>query len=201
MFRVITISVVFCLHAACTNDAKRTSSNTAFAQQSNGSLLFTLKENSIQNVKLPLPHKEVLPDLRESFKPYSVVKELGQFEYGAAPVYEVIDQENPIVLFEMEMTDTLKLKNLYLRKYVKDQYGLQIGDKVGKIKELRGDSIQHNMDFHQHTYLIVPNSNILYEIIGEFSEDINLSNPSITTEEIENWKIEAIIWREYPNKN
>ena len=177
---------------ACTNATQRNteegSQNTD--RQSESPELIRISENEVSGIDLPLPKKEMLPELMESFKGFTVHKALGQFEYGAALVYEMKYEDQNIALFEMDMQDTLKLNNLYLRKYVIDEYGVMVGEPFQKLKALRGENIKHYTDFHQHTYVIVPNSNIMYKIFGDFPDNIDLSDISLTENDIADWKVE-----------
>lgn len=167
----------------------------------NQSDILLITENGLEDIKLPFLRKEMLPELRASLKSFNVSKELGEFEYGRAPIYTIRHNEEGIGFFEMDSEDTLKLNNLYLSNYVTDMYGLTIGDGYDKLKAVRGDSIKHYTDFHQHTYVIVESSNIMYEIFGEWPKNVDLTDLSFTEDQIKNWTIEQIIWREYPSGN
>ena len=158
-----------------------------------------LKENGLNNIALPFKRKDMLSTLSKLFADFQVTKEMGQQDGPDFPLYSVKDQETELVFFGMDWEDTLKLDRIYIKvPLIIDEYGLKVGDNYQDIKALRQDSIKTFTDYHQHTYVYSDSSNIFYEIWGQATipDTADFENLHFTEEQIKDWKIEYVIWRD-----
>ena len=125
---------------------------------------------------------------------------MGQQDGPDFPLYSIKKDETEICFFSMDSEDTLKLNEIIIKApFIKDEYGLKVGDEYQKINELRKAEIKTYTDYHQHKYAYIDESNILYEISNtdSLSETVDLENPKFTEAQLEDWTIEYIIWRSY----
>lgn len=172
-------------------------SNSVDANSEKGDSI-TIYENRIKELSLPFPRQEMLEQLKQSFKLFEIVKEMGQQDGPDFPLYSLKKKETEICFFSMDSEDTLKLNEIFIKEpLLKDEYGLKVGDGYQKIKKLRAGEIKTYTDDHQHTYAYIDKSNILYEISNAYfvSDTVDLENPKFTEAQLENWTIEYIIWR------
>ena len=159
----------------------------------------TLYESRIDDINLPFPRQEMLTQLQESFEGLTVTKERGQQDGPDFPLYSLKDGDEEILFFGMDWEDTLKLNTVYVKQpLVKDEYGLIVGDGYQKIKDSRNGEVKTVTDFHQHTYAYVEGSNIKYVISGDvyLPDTVDFENLKFTEEQIKDWTIEYLIWRE-----
>lgn len=188
--------------SASKNDLEPIIISNAVDTNGDGNERITIYENRINEILLPFPHQEMLEKLKQSFRPFEIVKEMGQQDGPDFPLYSIKNGETEICFFSMDSEDTLKLNEIYIKEpLIKDEYGLKVGDGYLKIKELRGE-IKTYTDYHQHTYVFIDESNILYEIsnIDLGSDTVDVENPKFTETQLENWTIEYVIWRSYITK-
>ncbi len=158
----------------------------------------TIYENRIQDIMLPFEKEEMLQQLKKTFSNMSVTKKMGQQDGPDFPLYELKKGTDNVCFFRMDSEDTLKLNDVYIKEsLIKDQYGLCVGDKYQKIKELRKGKVKTYTDYHQHTYAYLDKSNIMYEISGDLSlpDTVDIENLKLTEDQIKDWIIEYIIWR------
>ncbi|MBB6458991.1 DUF1131 family protein [Flammeovirga kamogawensis] len=158
-----------------------------------------LYEHSIYGLKTPFEHTEMLGQIRKAFPQYKTSKIIGRQDGPDFPLYVVKNREEEVLLFSMDWKDTLKLNSIYVRtSEIIDEYGLKVGDGYHEIKSKRNQLIKTTMDYHQHTYAYVDGSNIMYEITGDVSlpDTVNIEDVKFTEEQLKDWKIESIIWRE-----
>jgi hypothetical protein len=141
----------------------------------------------------------MLSDLKINFKGFTVTKEIGQQDGPDFPLYSIKDENGQICFFAMDSEDTLKLTEVYIKTpLIKDQYGLRVGDYYQKIKSMRHDNAMTSTDLHQHTFVYFDNSKIQYEISGDINlpDTVDFDNLNFTEEQIGDWIIERLIWRE-----
>lgn len=156
-------------------------------------------ETNIQGINLPLARKDLINELRLAFKNYIVTKEIGQQDGPDFPLYSIKIDKNEVLFFAMDSEDTLKLNEIFIKSpTVIDQYGLKIGDSYQEIKEKRKGTIKSYTDYHQHTYVYLDSSNILYEIFGNITlpDTVDFDNLHFTEDQIKDWTIQHLIWRE-----
>jgi hypothetical protein len=141
----------------------------------------------------------VLADLTKEFTTLKVTKETGQQDGPDFPLYSIHDsRKTQICFFAMDPEDTLQLNEVYIRdRSISDQFGLRVGDDYRKIKKLRKQNAQNYTDLHQHTFVYFDNSKIMYEITGSvfLPDSVDFDNLKFTEEQIKDWKIEYLIWR------
>lgn len=178
--------------------ASKDISNTSFLSELSFQDII-LFENKINEVPLPFPKKEMTFDLKSLFGAYKVQKKIGQQDGPNFPLYSVKNNGKDIAFFGMNDMDTLVLDNIYVQATdIKDQYGLKVGDKLALILKNRGKGKIAFDPYHQHLYYYYDNSKISYELTGDFEKSIgmeNLENLVIEEADIEDWKIEYLIWR------
>jgi hypothetical protein len=158
-----------------------------------------LYENRIDRITLPFRKVEMLTELKKEFAGFTVTKEIGQQDGPDFPLYSIKERDNEICFFGMDSEDTLKLNEVYIKQaIVKDQYGLKVGDGYQKIKTVRSKNTKTYTDLHQHTFVYFDNSNIMYEISGSvfLPDTVDFENLKFTEEQIKDWTIEYLIWRE-----
>ena len=155
-----------------------------------------LYEDRIKSIALPFGRREMLPELKKEFKGLTITKETGQQDGPDFPLYSFKEGKNEICFFAMDWEDTLKLNEVYIKQpLIKDQYGLKVGDDYQKIKRLRNGNAKTYTDLHQHTFVYFENSKIMYEISGSvYLQDTD--NLEFTEEQIKDWTIDYILWRE-----
>jgi len=164
---------------------------------------FILTENSIADIPLPFPRKEMLNKVTNAFQNYQVTKEVGQQDGPDFPVYLVKYQEETVLFFAMNWEDTLKLDAVYIESpVVIDEYGLTVGRSLDNIKELRKGKLKTQEDYHNHTYMQVEDSHIIYELTrDESSPDTPDVNKTLeVVRQNASWEIAKIIWRQFRPK-
>ncbi|WP_299797167.1 hypothetical protein [uncultured Maribacter sp.] len=158
-----------------------------------------LKENSIDSFALPFPEENMLLPLRNYYKPYWVEANIGQQDGPDFMYIDILKYDTPLVYFNFDSENELILNSIIVHEStVTDQYGLNVGSTIEKLKENRGDGEINFDPYHQHVYYYYENSNISYEINGdlEIPADIqNIEDLIITEKDVEGWTIEYIIWR------
>jgi len=158
-----------------------------------------IHENSISGIALPFERKEMITKLKDAFDGLNVKKEIGQQDGPDFMLYSLKNGNERMCFFAMDGNDSLSLTDVYINSpLIKDQYGLKVGDGYQEIKRLRNEKIEQYTGLHQHTYITIGRSNIMYEIIGYVSipDTADMNNLHFTEEQIKDWKIEYIIWRE-----
>ncbi|MFY0675633.1 MAG: DUF1131 family protein [Bacteroidia bacterium] len=157
----------------------------------------TLFEDSINGLSLPFSNDVTLADIDFAFNELKVFKEIGMQDGPDFPLYSVKNGNDVILYFFMDWEDTLKLTDVVaLDSAFKDEYGLTIGNSYTDIKNKR-PNVKAYTDYHQHTYVYDDNSNIRYEIYGKATipENADMENLVFTEDEMKDWKIERIIWK------
>lgn len=74
-----------------------------------------------------------------------------------------------------------------------DKFGVKIGMTYEEVKKIRTE-INHKTDYHFHTILSVPNSNLKYEISGTFDGP---DKQDFIYDEIKKWRVSQIIIRNH----
>ncbi len=158
-----------------------------------------LSEDFINNIAIPFERKEMLGDLKESFRGFDVSKKTGQQDGPDFLLYSLKQNNENILFFGMDWEDSLRLNDIFIKSsIVKDEYGLKVGDGYWKIKELRTGEVKISTDYyHQHTYAYIDDSNISYEILGDvfLSDTADFENLKLTEEQTKDWTIYNLIWR------
>lgn len=157
-----------------------------------------LTENSIGEIGLPFDKSVTVKSLQKAFPNFEISKEIGEQDGPDFPLYDVKNDDATVLFFAMNPESTNELDYVLIKSpIVQDKYGLRVGDSYQKIKELRGQ-VEHYTDYHQHTYVYATNSNIRYEINGDvtLSADTDFENIKLTEEQIRDFKITQILWRQ-----
>lgn len=156
-----------------------------------------LFEDHIGAIPLPFPRQDMLPELREAFRPFTVTKEMGQQDGPDFPLYAVRDGSREVAYFSMDFEDTLALVELRITSaWISDEYGLSVGDNFSKIKKRRTDELDTYSDYHGHTYASIKSSQIGYEI-SDATPPANAPDDAMDQVSVsipENWEITTVIW-------
>jgi len=156
-----------------------------------------LYESRLSSLDLPFPRKEMLDDLKKVFGKYIVTKAMGEQDGPNYLYYGVTDKGGSAVCyFAMDPEDSLTLEVFSTEQpFIKDQYGLKVGDGYKKIKALR-KGVKTSTDLHQHTYAYFEDSNVRYEIFGDVTipDTADFDNLHFTEDQIKDWTIERLIW-------
>jgi len=158
-----------------------------------------LYEDHLGDIPLPFPKREMLDELRQVFANLVVEKEVGEQDGPDFPLYSIKRVDGEIAYFSMHHEDTLQLVEIHFGDpFVKDEYGLRVGDSYRTIRQLREGKLKTYTDFHQHTYAYLDNSQIAYEISGEHmtTNTVDQEEVTFTEAQLQDWTIEFIIWRE-----
>ena len=148
-----------------------------------------LREEALGIVPLSLRSKLLIEGFKGLFPYANVSKNTVQLEDG---IYEqVVVKESGELLKGTFSADREKLKRLeVVSDEIRDQFGVQVGMDLQKAKVLR-PSIEIETDHHFHTYAMVEDSNIRYELCcNQFQPD----KVEWTYDEVKDWRVKAIIW-------
>lgn len=160
--------------------------------------ILVISENSLGEISLPFLQQDMLAPLMKAFDRYSVTKEIGQQDGPDFSLYSIRKGELELAYFEMDWENALELNAVYVKDpFIKDQYGLAVGDSFEQIQALRGGLIKTRTNFHEHTYAYLDGSNIIYEIDGDATMPTitDREEPTYTNEQLIGWRIQQIIWR------
>lgn len=158
-----------------------------------------LNENSIGNIPLPLPRKNMVPDFKKFFSDKNVKKEVGKQDGPDFPMYSVYNQEILTSFFAMDPEDSLMTYSFVTTdNAISDEYGIKVGDPISKIIESRDTGIITFDPYHFHIYYNYSNSNISYELEGELHTPAaeNLDDIILTHNDVNSHTVQSIIWRE-----
>jgi len=160
-----------------------------------------LSESKIDTFSIPFREKDMLMDLKNYYKSYSVQAKIGQRDGPDFPYIDIVKNDGKsIAFFSFDYENNYKLDEIrILDSIATDQYGIRVGDSYQKIIEKRTGDLKNSTDHHQHTYLYTENSNIYYEITGDLTitEDMleNLEEFELSEKQLQKCTVEYIIWR------
>ena len=160
-----------------------------------------LSENTLDTFSIPFPEKNMLMPLRNYYKPYWVEANIGQQDGPDFTYIDILkDDDNPIAYLNFDSENKFKLDEIRIVSSTAiDQYGVRVGDTFQQLIEKRNSNFKNSTNYHQHTYLYTDNSNIYYELTGDFTmtEEMleNLDELELTEEQLQKCKVEYIIWR------
>jgi len=160
-----------------------------------------LSENRLDTFSIPFPKGNTLRVLKNHFTPFQVENKLGQQD-GPDFRYILIskDKETPVAYLNFNSENEFELDEIKLvNPLAIDQYGVRVGDTYRQVLSKRKADFKNSTNYHQHTYLYTTDSNIYYELLGDFvfTEEMleNLKDLELTEEQLEMCKVESIIWR------
>jgi hypothetical protein len=160
---------------------------------------FTLYEDSLNGIHLPFKRKDMTSELRKIFKGFDVTKEIADGLYGSSPLYTIKKNGEDFINISMNVEDVLKVDNIFIKNnFAKDFYGVRIGDTYEQIKKKRKGKIQSSTEPYEarSTYVYFDNSNIMYLMTGETIIPDDNPDFKLSEEQIKNWKVSNIIWRQ-----
>lgn len=149
-----------------------------------------LKEDTLGDLPLKSGIDALEKGLKKLFPKENLHRKPEQLEDGT---HEVLFVGNKERLLKGMLTDNREqLKSLEISSgEIQDQYGVQVGMPFHKVKSLR-PNIEIATNQHFHTYAVVLDSNIKYEIC------CNIDGPDKndwSIEEVNDWKVKSIIWQ------
>ena len=203
---LITLTLFGCSEAdnsTTQNDSVSTTESvarTALARSAANSVTnLVIAEHRLGEIPLPFPQSEMIVPLTAAFDNYSVSKEIGRQDGPDFPLYSIKINGLELAYFKMDWQHTLKLNAVYIKDaFIEDQYGLAVGDDYQQILKLREGVIDTGANYHMHTYAQIKGSNIMYEISDDSpsGNTLDLKNTKLTAEQLSNWRITQIIWRQ-----
>ena len=157
-----------------------------------------ISENSLNQLSLPFPEEEVIDTLRVIFSDYLVNKEIGYQDGPDVTLYSVKGGDRELAYFKMDWENDLKIDAIHFKSsFIRDQYGLSVGDTFEEIKKLRGNDLRVVFRDHLRTHVSIDGSKIQYEIISDEPvtnrPDSDLKIPN--QDQLNEWKIKQIIWQ------
>lgn len=160
-----------------------------------------LSENTLDTFSIPFPEKNMLSKLRNYYGLYKVRTMIGQQDGPDFTYIDISEEDNsPIAYLKFDPINKYKLDEIRIvSSNAIDQYGIQVGDSYQQLIQKRKDNFKTSTNYHQHTYLFAANSNILYELTGDFTmtEEMlgNIEEFELTEEQLQKCTVEFIIWR------
>jgi len=159
-----------------------------------------LREASINGIPLPVNRSSVLSEIKRAFEGFNITREKGQQDGPDFPMYLLSTDSVEILYFAMTPEDSLKLTDIQVTSpLIQDEYGLKVGDGFKDIQDKRkGTPKIYTYFSHQHVWVYYDSSNIYYEINGQayIPDTVDINNFQFTEEQIKDWKIIRLIWRE-----
>lgn len=136
--------------------------------------------------------------IEEAFPGYAIEKIEWKQEGINTVGYVVSKSGEEIIAFKAQDEKQELLDSIY-SKYAIDQYSVSINTKYREIKSIRPKAI-YETTYHFHTYVGVKNSNIAYQIDGDYApiENNRADRSSFAESELLNWKVIELIWRKPP---
>ena len=160
-----------------------------------------LKENQIDSFSIPFHKKNMLRTLRKHYDPYWVEANIGQQDGPDFIYIDVLrDDNNPVVYFIFNSDNKYKLDEIRIMDSTAvDEYGVRVGDTYDDIIKKRQVNFKNSTNYHAHTYLYTDNSNIYYELTGDFTmtEEMieRLEELELNEKQLKKSTVEYIIWR------
>ena len=161
----------------------------------------SLSENKFDTFLIPFQEKDMLTDLKNYYKSYTVEAKIGQQDGPDFPYIDIMKSDgNSVALLSFDYENKYKLDEIRISDSIaSDEYGVRVGDTYQKIVEKRKVDFKNSTGYHQHTYLYDENSNISYELTGDLTitEDMfeNIEELELSEEQLQKCKVEYIIWR------
>ncbi len=150
----------------------------------------TISNNGINNINL---RKCITIDsLQTAFPNYKITSEVGLQDGPDYHYFEVI-KDSTNINFIMSELDGCLVNETTTTTNFPDIYGVKIGMTYEEVKKLRPE-ISHKTNYHFHTVLSVPNSNLKYEISGTFGGS---DKQDFIYDEVKKWKVTQFLVRSY----
>jgi len=156
-----------------------------------------LKEDSINDLDLPFPERDMYKELSSHFQNFKVFDKIGIQDGPDFRMISLVKEEKEILYFKFSPENKLLLDEVVATdSVVSDEYGIKVGSRVSDVIKKRDSDFRVHTDYHQHTYLIDDNSRISYEIDLNFNiSDGRLGSIEVSVlEALKNSIIQRIIW-------
>jgi hypothetical protein len=159
-----------------------------------------LYETKIDSLDLPFPEKDMLSEIQNQFKPYTAERKIGEQDGPNYEYIEILRENKQVAFFDFNWENSNQLEEIRItNSAASDQYGVRVGDSYKELKIKRPQDFKNSTNYHQHTYLYSDDSNIYYELTGDFSltsEMIeNIEDLKLTEQQLSTWMVEYILWR------
>jgi hypothetical protein len=150
----------------------------------------TISNNGINNIDL---HKCITIDsLQTAFPEYKTTLKTGQQD-GPDYHYFQVTKDSTNINFIMSEQEGCLVDEINATTNLPDMYGVKIGMTYEEVKKLRPE-ISHKTNYHFHTVLSAPSSNLKYEISGTFGEP---DKQDFIYDEVKKWKVTQFLVRSY----
>lgn len=178
------------------------SENEASTNESKSDYLeIVLSENALDTFLIPFPEKDMLMSLKNFYGPYWVEANIGQQDGPDFTYIEIKrDDNNPVAYLDFDSANKYKLDEIRIvDSSAKDQYEIRVGDTYQQVIETRREAFKNSTNYHQHTYLYSDNSNIYYELSGDYTltEEMldSIEELELTEQQLQKCTVKCIIWR------
>ncbi|MCF2875355.1 MULTISPECIES: DUF1131 family protein [unclassified Tenacibaculum] len=151
---------------------------------------FSITDNGVNNINLL--ECITIDSLQAAFPSYTITSKVGQQDGPDYRYFEVL-KDNTTLNFIMNEQKTCIINEINAQTNLEDMYGVKVGMTYEEVKKLR-PNISHKTDFHFHTTLSEPNSNLQYEISGTYNGP---DKQDFIYEEVKKWKVVQFIIREH----
>ncbi|WP_299124306.1 DUF1131 family protein [uncultured Tenacibaculum sp.] len=151
---------------------------------------FSITNNGIN--KINLQECITIDSLQAAFPSYTITSKVGQQD-GPDYRYFEVSKDSTILNFIMNEQKTCIINEIIAQTNLADMYGVKVGMTYEEVKKLR-PNISHKTDFHFHTTLSEPNSNLQYEISGTYNGP---DKQDFIYEEVKKWKVVQFIIKQH----
>jgi len=159
-------------------------------------------EDSINGIQLPFKKKDIMSELKSTFKGFEIKKKIAQQDGPDFHLFSVMKDGKKTLNFEMDYEDTLKLDLMTAYdNSIEDIYGIKIGDSYAQIKKKRKGNIHSSTESYEmrNTYVYFDNSNIIYGMTGKTYIPDEDPDFQLSEEQIKDWTVKSMIWRKQIN--
>ena len=150
----------------------------------------TISNNGINGIDLG--KCITIDSLKIAFPNYKIKFKTGQQDGPDYHYFNVTKNKTNInfIMSEQEgcLVDEIEIKTVF-----PDKYGVKLGMTYEEVKKLR-PNISHSTNYHFHTFLSAPNSNLKYEISGIYN---GADKQNFSYDEVKNWKVTQFLIRSY----
>ncbi|MBA6155975.1 DUF1131 family protein [Tenacibaculum sp. S7007] len=150
----------------------------------------TISNNGIN--KIDLGKCINIDSLKIAFPDYKISSKIGQQD-GPDYQYFEVKKDSTTINFIMSEQEGCLVDEINATTNLPDIYGVKIGMTYEEVKKLRPE-ITHKTNYHFHTILSTPNSNLKYEISGTFDGP---DKQDFIYDEVKKWKVTQFLIRGY----
>lgn len=125
-----------------------------------------------------------IDNLKDAFPTYTITSKTGQQD-GPDYLYFEVLKDSTTLNFMVDEQEACVVNEINAQTNSADMYGVKIGMSYEEIKKLRPNLV-HKTDYHFHTTLYEPNSNLKYEISGTYDGP---DKQDFIYDEVKKWKV------------